>query len=750
MGETSSAFSVDAEEIAKEIQEVARESITEEDLKQGVEYILKSKVIEKLKEVEKTEIPYASWRPPRARYEVTLVSGIRPDALYGHLIIEYEKPKTFETKSGFEKAVEQVKSYIRDHAEVEARFPRYFGVVLDGYKIGFVRYREAIKGFESKGPFDINKNTVAKLIEAIIGLRRKALSAEELLKDFGPESQVARESIKTLYSKLLGTSPRTQTLFEDWRRVFSQVCAYSPEKIRGLEEIYGFGKGKADPEKLLFALHTYYALIMKLLAAEVAALCIAPKLWSYLRVLEDAYYRGHERLKEELEELEEGGIFVTLGIVNFMEADYFAWYLDEWDEQVAKCVIDIISRLSDYDPTAAELEPERIRDLFKRLYQNLVPKKIRHDLGEYYTPDWLAELILNEVGWTLKTFEKVREEKNDLLAPLDLRLLDPACGSGTFLVLAISRLKQYIEEHWIDKGAALRKITKNVVGFDLNPLAVVASRTNYLIALSDMLREKGAEPIEIPVYLADSILVERRETLAGAAYILKTAVGEFSVPISIVEKGLLAKALIVIEEGVRKNYSLDEFKGRLLKEVSLEEGEASILTGLFMMLSELEKKGKNRVWTRILKNSFAPFFVGKFDYIVGNPPWIAWENLPEDYRERIKPLYNMYNLMPKKIQAKVKLDHSMLFSYIVMDRYLKEGGYFGFLITQTVFVSIAGEGFRRFLLPSGVPLKVLKIHDLVELLPFEGAQNRTSVFIIKKGEKTSFPIQYIKWRMRKL
>jgi len=81
-------------------------------------------------------------------------------------------------------------------------------------------------------------------------------------------------------------------LFEDWRRVFSQVCAYSPEKIKGLEEVYGFDKGKADPEKLLFALHTYYALIMKLLAAEVASLYVTPKLWSYLKALEDAYYRG--------------------------------------------------------------------------------------------------------------------------------------------------------------------------------------------------------------------------------------------------------------------------------------------------------------------------------------------------------------------------------------------------------------------------------------------------------------------------
>jgi hypothetical protein len=91
-------------------------------------------------------------------------------ARHGHLMIEYERPKAFETKSGFERAAEQVKSYIRDHAEVKARFPRYFGVVLDGYKIGFVRYREAVKGFESKGPFDVNRNTIAKLIEAIMGL----------------------------------------------------------------------------------------------------------------------------------------------------------------------------------------------------------------------------------------------------------------------------------------------------------------------------------------------------------------------------------------------------------------------------------------------------------------------------------------------------------------------------------------------------------------------------------------------------
>ncbi|MEM4888937.1 MAG: class I SAM-dependent DNA methyltransferase, partial [Thermosphaera sp.] len=430
---------INVQEIAEDIKRVASEAITEEDLRINVEHVIKNKVIERLKELEKTEIPYGSWKPAKAKYEVTLVSGVRPDALYGHVIIEYERPRTFESMSGFEKAIEQVKRYIIDHAQVEARYSKYFGVVLDGYKIGFVRYREGIKNFESKGPYDVNVNTVAKLVEAIIGLRRKALTAEELLKDFGPDSNIGREAVRTFYRKLLQVSPRTNMLFEDWKRVFSQVCAYSPEKIKGLEKVYGLERVRIDPEKLLFAVHTYYALIMKLLAAEVASLYLAPRIISYLRVLEDAYYVSHERLRDELRDLEEGGIFSQLGIMNFMEADYFAWYLDEWDEELARSIMGIVNRLSDYDPTIAELEPERIRDLFKRLYQNLVPKDVRHDLGEYYTPDWLADLVLNEVGWVLETFERKAEEEGNHLAPLELRLLDPACGSGTFLVLAISR-----------------------------------------------------------------------------------------------------------------------------------------------------------------------------------------------------------------------------------------------------------------------------------------------------------------------
>ena len=49
----------------------------------------------------------------------------------------------------------------------------------------------------------------------------------------------------------------------------------------------------------------------------------------------------------------------------------------------------------------------------------------------------------------------------------------------------------------------------------MNPLAVLASRANYVIALGDLIRHIPKEGVEIPVYLADSILVSRKMKFTG-------------------------------------------------------------------------------------------------------------------------------------------------------------------------------------------------------------------------------------------
>ncbi|MCC6014920.1 MAG: class I SAM-dependent DNA methyltransferase, partial [Desulfurococcaceae archaeon] len=361
-----------------------------------------------------------------------------------------------------------------------------------------------------------------------------------------------------------------------------------------------------------------------------------------------------------------------------------------------------------------------------------VPSDLRHKLGEYYTPDWLANLILDEVGLSLDNLRKMGEE--DPLEPLELRILDPACGSGTFLILYISRLRRYAEEHFL-LDALLNYVLDNVVGYDLNPLAVLTARTNYLLAIADLLAYARGS-IEIPVYLADSIMIEKRAGLYGNTYILRTVVGEFEIPATIVEKGLLQRILAEIVGYLESRYSVEDFKKRMEYAYKLDQKEISILVGFYEKLLKLEEEGKNGVWISIIRNAFAPILKGKFDYVVGNPPWVNWENLPDTYREISKGLWKYYGLtemMGKVGLGKVKRDLAMLFLVRSLDLYLKDRGKLGFLMPFTAFKVQAGAGFRRFLARK---TKVHIVHDLVTLYPFgrgkKGAVNRTSAIVVEK------------------
>jgi len=737
--------SVDVDKVFTDLKSAAAKAANEEEFKINAERILYNEVLEKF-----------GLQP--GRYEYTFVSGGRADALYGHLIIEYEAPGRLSTKSGVVKAKEQTINYIKKEGEIEARYASFLGVILCD-KIAFVRYDVKSKDWVLRGPYDLNRETVLRLIEAIRGLRRKKLAVDELLRDFGPASEVARKTVKILYNRLLTSKkPKVEALFKDWKKLFSQVCAYSPGKLKGLKGEYGLGDN-VDFEALLFSIHTYYAFLMKLLGAEMAYLYGAGKfLKSYVAELEDAYMRGLDSLRRAFEELESGGVFKKLlNITNFVEGDYFSWYLEELDGEVAEALCEVAKKLADYEPATPVLEPEYARDMLKRLYQNLVPRKIRHDLGEYYTPDWLADSVLNEAGLTFEKFEKMVKEKGDALAPLGLRILDPACGSGTFLILTVNRFKEYAEEHYL-KDVLADYLLKNVVGFDLNPLAVLTARTNYLLAVADLLSyAKG--PIEIPVYLADSLLIETKQTLTGVSYVITHYVGEFELPKSIVDKGLLNRVLDAIDRYVRLKYKAQDFKQVVLKEFDLDQNELKLLGDLYAKFLKLEEEGRNHVWTFIIKNAFAPLTVvssnGRFDHVVGNPPWINWENLPEDYREKTKNVWGWYGLLKKTKGmglGKVKRDMAMLFLARCLDRFVKDSGKLTFLIPFTVFKTQAGAGFRKFLArgywkseEENCPCKVLEIHDLVTLFPFEGAINRTSLIVVEKAEKTAFPVPCTIW-----
>ena len=271
---------------------------------------------------------------------------------------------------------------------------------------------------------------------------------------------------------------------------------------------------------------------------------------------------------------------------------------------------------------------------------------------------------------------------------------------------------------------------------------------------------KSVPDIDIPVYLADSVLApsEGTELETHGKFSFRTAVGRFSLPRSLIKADYIDELANLLESCVESENSTQVFRERLCAVFPIDERkdarDIATVEALYTQLIELDRQHINGIWARIIKNAFAPLFQPEFDFIAGNPPWINWESLPDEYRQQTAPLWQHYGLFSHTgLRARLgsaKDDLSVLMLYVAADRYLKPKGKLGFVITQTIFKTEGGgAGFRRLQLGDGELLRVLQVDDFSNIQCFEGATNRTAVVIIRKGESTQFPLRaYNFWRKR--
>ena len=711
---------------------------------------------------------------PLARSEYSLVTG-RPDRVFNRLVIEYERPGALSEELSHRAtahAVQQVKRYLTGLAQQERQeLTRMAGIVFDGRYIVFVRYR--MGDFAIEGPVSVNRGSLERFLRWLVSTASGiALTAENLNRDFSIEQLRTQNILRALTKGLKSALDRDRmvnNLFEQWREFFSQSIDYSE----------AFGGRKLEPlkrwvrkagltintpeeaERFFFALHTYFALLVKLLAWLALSRHMAVKLGA--PSFGELTSTDSETLSRRLQELESGGIFRAYGLTNLLEGDFFALYLYAWDELIEDAIRELLKRLDEYDPATLSIYPEESRDLFKKLYHYLLPREIRHSLGEYYTPDWLAQRLLNQVDYDFFNEDPSKNERRLREKLLNTRWLDPACGSGTFLVLIIARMKELGQALFINETELLNALLRNVVGFDLNPLAVLTARVNYLLAIADLLPYCKGE-VTIPVYLADSVRmpVMGERLPSERAYEFPTAVDTFIVPAVLCTKEHFDRFCNILEDSVRAQINPDAFVSRVEKELNLpklEQKAADQTKEVYKQILELHQQGMNGLWARLLKNNFAPLTVGQFDYIVGNPPWVNWEHLPDGYRDSTRKLWARYQLAGtfrggRPRLGAVKVDISALMTYTVMDTLLKPGGRLGFIITQSLFKTAgAGAGFRRFSIPrrdgGETPLRILHVDDMVALQPFEGASNRTAVMVLEKGKPTTYPVSYTVWLKKK-
>jgi len=371
----------------------------------------------------------------------------RLDALLCHTVFEFKKDLRREKPE----AERQLGDYLR---ELERRTGHhYVGVATDGAE--FIPYELQRDKLVARTPYKVSRTDVRGLalwLSPFVATRpSERPDPEGVRKELGKESlvfEVADARLRELWNSV---------------REHPEVALKRKLWADRLQLVYGT---LIDDDTLFFQ-HTYLTIVAKTMATLVLGVEIP-----------------------EPADLLVGKPFQDAGIDGVVESDSFDWVLATPDSD------DLIRRI------AAQVARFRLgdieHDVLKGLYESLIDPQQRHDLGEYYTPDWLANRICARV----------------IENPLAQRVLDPSCGSGTFLFHAVRRLLAAADAAGLSNRDAIQRCTGQVMGIDVHPVAVINARITYLLAIGEN-RLRDRPRVSIPVYLGDSMQWNTSAILSG-------------------------------------------------------------------------------------------------------------------------------------------------------------------------------------------------------------------------------------------
>ncbi len=631
------------------------------------------------------------------------VKSKRLDSRFQNIITEYKKNIT---QKSLKEDTDQLINYIEKVSKNEMQsISSYFGILTDGKKIRFCSFNNEVKTNTILYDLDINK--YLDVIKIYLSLEFKDLSASNLLNDFSIESRESPSKYiaQKLYKKLQRPNERTFMLHSEWERLFRLAGnnENNLKKIKDRKKILidhlNIDSSEFNDAKALFALQTTYAIIIKLVAYKVVNSIFFKKEKFYFS---DLLSLTKVELQKKIENIENGDIFREIGFTNLLEGDFFSWYSNEeiWDIEIYELIKNCIVILTEYESNKLIFDNENIHDIFIEIYQSIIPKEVRHSLGEYYTPGWLANHVISNIDIKKKNWNA----------------LDPCAGSGTFILELINKV---IKTSNNQGKELLFEILNRVKAIDINPLAVLTCRINYFISISNLINDLD-DNLEIPVFLGDSAYVPVEEIIDGIkviSYSISTKKGkiDFALPKSFVsdEKKLGDLAIDLEEAIINKDKNLAyKLISSLIKKEELTKKIIEKIKTFIENLIFLEIKNWNRIWVRIIISFLKIFNLGKFDFIVGNPPWIDWKALPDGYRNNIKELcLEKHIFSGDKFTGGINLNICALISSVASNNWLKHEGIFAFLMPKSLSFQSSYSGFRNLKQDDGVDLKYLKIVD---------------------------------------
>ena len=311
------------------------------------------------------------------------------------------------------------------------------------------------------------------------------------------------------------------------------------------------------------------------------------------------------------------------------------------------------------------------RDILGNLYEKYLPGKERKKLGEFYTPVEIIDYILTSVEYT---YSYDIENKD---------LLDPACGSGGFLVRAARRMiSRYLmkfgkankielrnPKNWKEMVGRLTpdeakiildSIKEHIYGLDINPFACHIAEMNMLFQTIDLYQKvkekyKDYELGRFKIYRTDSLEFQTQKQIY--------------------------------------DYTHPEF------------------------LEEQDEIGK-------IKNK-------KFDFVVGNPPYVRVQLLDEKNREYLtqnyKTAYRNFDLYVVFIERGLK--------------WLNTDGCFGYITSNQFMNREYGRKIREYILEN---CRIINIIDFGDSGVFKDVTNYPTIIVLEKTKSNRSTFRFIR------
>lgn len=306
--------------------------------------------------------------------------------------------------------------------------------------------------------------------------------------------------------------------------------------------------------------------------------------------------------------------------------------------------------------------------------------EVRKAGGVYYTPQYIVDyIVINTVGKLIegKTPKEISQ----------IKIVDPACGSGSFLIGAFQYLLDYHKNYYRDLG----RIVKGKKDNPLTPDGHLTTTEKKRILLNNIFG------VDIDVNAVE---------VTKLSLLLKCLEGETEASINQQFRLFNERVLPTLDENIKDGNSLIDTD---YYESQLDFGD--------------EKKIKPFNW----QNGFAEVFKQNgFDIVIGNPPYVFgrdWKSL--GIGDEMKSyLGNHYKSSP------YQLDFFSIFMEKAINL-VKETGFTSFIVPNVWLTNTFSSSTRKFLLLNSAEMRIA----VPEAKVFEGLTVDTVIFILRKGKR---------------